>query len=51
MATIGVKIELEGAPQYKENMSNLTAQTKLYQGSLRDQSKKWAQEFLHLESQ
>ena len=36
MATIGVKIELEGAPQYKENMSNLTAQTKLYQGSLRD---------------
>lgn len=35
MATIGVKIELEGAPQYKENMSNLTAQTKLYQTQLK----------------
>lgn len=35
MATIGVKIELEGAPQYKENMSNLTAQTKLYQAQLK----------------
>lgn len=35
MATIGVKIELEGAPQYKENMSNLTAQTRLYQAQLK----------------
>ena len=35
MATIGVKIELEGAPQYIENMSNLTAQTKLYQAQLK----------------
>lgn len=35
MATIGVKIELEGAPRYKENMSNLTAQTKLYQAQLK----------------
>lgn len=35
MATIGVKIELEGAPQYKKNMSNLTAQTKLYQAQLK----------------
>lgn len=35
MATIGVKIELEGAPQYKENMSNLTVQTKLYQAQLK----------------
>ena len=35
MATIGVKIELEGVPQYKENMSNLTAQTKLYQAQLK----------------
>lgn len=31
MATIGVKIALEGAPEYKENMANLTAQTKLYE--------------------
>ena len=38
MATIGVKIELEGAPQYKENMSNLTAQTKLYQTQLKNLS-------------
>lgn len=35
MATIGVKIELEGAPQYKENMQNLTAQTKLYQAQIK----------------
>lgn len=35
MATIGVKIELEGAPQYKENMANLTAQTKLYQAQVK----------------
>ena len=35
MATIGVKIELEGAPQYKENMQNLTAQTKLYQAQMK----------------
>lgn len=35
MATIGVKIELEGAPQYKENMSNLTAQTKLYEAQVK----------------
>lgn len=38
MATIGVKIELEGAPQYKENMSNLKAQTKLYQAQLKSLS-------------
>ena len=30
MATIGVKVELEGAPQYVESMKNLAAQTKLY---------------------
>ncbi len=35
MANIGVKIELEGAPQYKENMANLTAQTKLYQAQVK----------------
>ena len=35
MATIGVKIELEGAPQYKENMQNLTAQTKLYSAQMK----------------
>lgn len=35
MATIGVKIELEGAPQYKENMANLNQQTKLYQAQLK----------------
>lgn len=35
MAVIGVKIELEGAPQYKENMANLNAQTKLYQAQLK----------------
>lgn len=35
MATIGVKIELEGAPQYVENMKNLTAQTKLYQAQMK----------------
>ena len=35
MATIGVKIELEGAQEYKQNMSNLTAQTKLYQAQIK----------------
>lgn len=35
MANIGVKIELEGAPQYKENMANLTAQTKLYEAQVK----------------
>lgn len=35
MATIGVKIEIEGAPQYKENMANLNQQTKLYQAQLK----------------
>lgn len=35
MAKIGVQIELEGAPQYKENMANLTAQTKLYQAQVK----------------
>lgn len=35
MATIGVKIELEGAQEYRQNMSNLTAQTKLYQAELK----------------
>ena len=35
MANIGVKIELEGDPQYKENMANLTAQTKLYQAQVK----------------
>lgn len=35
MATIGVKIELEGAPQYNQNMQNLTAQTKLYQAQVK----------------
>ena len=35
MANIGVKIELEGAPQYRENMANLTAQTKLYQAQVK----------------
>ena len=35
MATIGVKIELEGAPQYTENMSKATAQTKLYQAQVK----------------
>lgn len=35
MANIGVKIELEGAPQYNENMANLTAQTKLYQAQVK----------------
>lgn len=35
MATIGVKLELEGAPQYKENMAAATNQTKLYQAQLK----------------
>ena len=35
MATIGVKLELEGAPQYTENMSKATAQTKLYQAQVK----------------
>lgn len=35
MATIGVRIELEGAPKYTENMKNLTAQTKLYQAQVK----------------
>ena len=35
MAKIGVQIELEGAPQYVENMKNLTAQTKLYQAQMK----------------
>lgn len=30
MANIGVKVELEGAPQYVENMKNLQQQTKLF---------------------
>ena len=34
-AKIGVKIELEGAPQYIENMNKLTAQTKLYQAQMK----------------
>lgn len=38
MATIGVKIELEGAPQFKENMSNLKAQTKMFQAQLKSLS-------------
>lgn len=36
MATIGVRIELEGAPKYTENMKNLTAQTKLYQAQVKN---------------
>lgn len=35
MATIGVKIELEGAPKYTADMKNLTAQTKLYQAQVK----------------
>ena len=35
MAEIGVKIKLEGAPQYQESMKNLTAQTKLYQAQVK----------------
>ena len=35
MAEIGVKIKLEGAPQYTENMRNVTAQTKLYQAQVK----------------
>lgn len=35
MATIGVKLELEGAPQYKENMAAATNQTKLYEAQLK----------------
>lgn len=35
MATIGVKIELEGAQEYKQNMSSITAQTKLYQAQMK----------------
>lgn len=35
MATIGVKLELEGAPQYKENMAAATSQTKLYEAQLK----------------
>lgn len=34
-AKIGVKIELEGAPQYIANMNKLTAQTKLYQAQMK----------------
>lgn len=36
MAEIGVKIKLEGAPQYTESMKNLTAQTKLYQAQVKN---------------
>ena len=35
MAEIGVKIKLEGAPQYTESMRNVTAQTKLYQAQVK----------------
>lgn len=35
MAEIGVKIKLEGAPQYTESMKNVTAQTKLYQAQVK----------------
>lgn len=35
MAKIGVQIELEGAPQYVENMNNLTKQTKLYAAQMK----------------
>ena len=35
MSTIGVRIELEGAPKYTEDMKNLTAQTKLYQAQVK----------------
>lgn len=34
-ATIGVKIQLEGAPQYVENMKNLAQQTKLYEAQMK----------------
>lgn len=37
--TIGVKIELEGAPQYQENMRNLTQQTKLYEAQMKNVEK------------
>lgn len=35
MASIGVKVELEGAPQYVENMKNLQQQTNLYNEQLK----------------
>lgn len=35
MAKIGVQVELQGAPQYIENMSKLTAQTKLYSAQMK----------------
>lgn len=35
MATIGVKVELEGAQTYKQNMSQLTSETKLYQAEVK----------------
>lgn len=35
MATIGVKVELEGAQAYKKNMSQVTSETKLYQAEVK----------------
>ena len=35
MATIGVKVELEGAQSYKQSMSQMTSQTKLYQAEVK----------------
>lgn len=34
-ASIGVKIQLEGAPQYVSDMKNLTQQTKLYEAQMK----------------
>ena len=36
MATIGVKVELEGAQAYKQSMSQVTNQTKLYQAQVKN---------------
>ena len=36
MATIGVKVKLEGAAEYRQQMSQMTSQTKLYQAQMKN---------------
>lgn len=36
MATIGVKVKLEGAAEYKQQMSQMTSQTKLYEAQMKN---------------
>ena len=36
MANIGVKVQLEGAAEYRQKMSEMTQQTKLYQAQMKN---------------